>query len=174
MKPKIYAILLAALTLCFCLTGCGDPVEEYTETAKTLFTRLYTYPNDAIIAYDKALEEAPVIMDESGRFGYTDAKEANRAVIQALFGEEVDAKVAEKLLNNGLFVGEQLIALDTGESMAFEDVTLTGEGKNYSYTATVSYTDSDGNTSVETMKGSIQFDDAGKINYLVERSASFR
>lgn len=170
MKRKYFSIFMAALLmLSLCLTGCGTPSHE--EAAKAVLTRLYTYPNAELTEFEANLTDDDYEESGSGRYMKPETVERQNQILRDILGEEVEDACAEKLYD--WFFTEMMLSSERGYTLTPKDVTLEGENNQYSYTVTALYTDEKVTDSEETITGRIQFNDAGKINFISTDKVSY-
>lgn len=163
MKRSVFTVIFVALFCCITLfAGCGGNNQE--QTAKAVLTRLYTYPNADLVEFEANLTDDDYEESGSGRYMKPETVERQNQILRDILGEEVEDACAEKLYD--WFFTEMMLSSERGYTLTPKDVTLEGENNQYSYTITALYTDSTVTDSEETITGRIQFNDAGKINYI--------
>ena len=163
MKKSVFTVIFAALFCCITLfAGCGGNNQE--QTAKAVLTRLYTYPNAELTEFEANLTDDDYEESGSGRYMKPETVERQNQILRDILGEEVEDACAEKLYD--WFFTEMMLSSERGYTLTPKDVTLEGENNQYSYTVTALYTDEKVTDSEETITGRIQFNDAGKINYI--------
>ena len=172
MKRKYFSIFMAALLmLSLILTGCGTPSHE--EAAKAVLTRLYTYPNAELVEFEANLTDEDFELSADGRLQFMkpEVMEQENRILRDILGDEFDDAYAERLY--GSFFTEMMQSSEKGYSLTPQKITINGENNQYSYTVTALYTDEKVTDSEETITGRIQFNDAGKINFISTDKVSY-
>ena len=161
-RKKLLALLLVLLMVAAMFAGCGGNNQE--QTAKAVLTRVYTYPNTDLVEFEANLTDDDYEESGSGRYMKPETVERQNQILRDILGEEVEDACAEKLYD--WFFTEMMLSSERGYTLTPKEITLEGENNQYSYTITALYTDSTVTDSEETITGRIQFNDAGKINYI--------
>ena len=165
MKKSVFTVIFAALFCCITLfAGCGGNNQE--QTAKAVLTRLYTYPNADLAEFEASLTDEDFELSADGRLQFMkpEVMEQENQILRDILGDEFDDAYAERLY--GSFFTEMMQSSEKGYSLTPQKITINGENNQYSYTVTALYTDEKVTDSEETITGRIQFNDAGKINYI--------
>lgn len=172
MKKSSVAILFVSMFCCVMfLGGCGKT--NYEEIAKAVLTRIYTYPNEALVEFESGLTEDDYEMAANGvgAIMKEEVVELENQIYRDILGSEVEDACAERMY--GYFFTEMALSNDRGCTLVPQNIILEGKNSQYQYTVTVLYSDDDTESSEETITGRIQFNDRGKIDFISTDKISY-